>query len=83
MDRMLLCCGVEVGRCCLLLCRAKRPVERVTSLQRLCERELARSLVEPRTVLQVLDFADAAGSKMLRAHCLGVRRALICPSSKS
>ncbi|KAK9837376.1 hypothetical protein WJX84_002537, partial [Apatococcus fuscideae] len=52
--------------------RAKRPVERVTSLQRLCERELARSLVEPRTVLQVLDFADAAGSKMLRAHCLGV-----------
>lgn len=59
------------------LCRrSRKPSEGVASLQRLCERELALNMVEPRTVLQVLDFADAAGSKMLRAHCLGVRMSL-------
>ncbi len=61
----------------LTLCRSSKPLVGMASLQRLCERELARSLVEPRTVLQVLDFADAAGSNMLRAHCLGVSILLI------
>ena len=55
-----------------------RNPDKIISLQRLCERELACNMVEPRTVLQVLEFADAAGSKMLRAHCLGVGCPLHC-----
>lgn len=46
----------------------------VYALQRLCERCVANHLVEPRTVLQVLEFADAAGSLALRQHCIGVRK---------
>ena len=42
------------------------------SLQRLCERCVAVNMVEPRTVLEVLEFADAAGSLALRQHCAGV-----------
>ena len=45
----------------------------VQTLQRLCERCVAHSLVEPRTVLQVLEFADAAGSMALRQHCAEVQ----------
>ena len=44
----------------------------VSSLQRLCERSVARSLVEPRTALALLEYADAAGAEMLRQHCIAV-----------
>ena len=44
------------------------------SLQRLCERRVARTIVEPRTVLQVLQYADAAGAQVLRKHCMQVGR---------
>eukprot|EP00887_Chlorella_sp_A99_P006446 scaffold3.g6446.t1 len=42
------------------------------SLQRMCEEVVARHLVEPRTALQVLEYADVAGASMLRAYCLSV-----------
>ena len=45
----------------------------VWSLQRLCEICVAVQLVEPRSVLQVLEYADAAGADSLKHHCLGVR----------
>ena len=45
------------------------------SLQRLCERSVATHLVEPRTALAVLEFADAAGAELLRQHCIAVRPA--------
>jgi len=44
-----------------------------STLQRLCEKTVASSLVEPRTVLPVLEFADAAGSQALKQHCIRVR----------
>lgn len=40
------------------------------SLQRACERAVARQLVEPRSVCGVLLYADAAGASMLRRYCL-------------
>ncbi len=40
------------------------------TLQRVCERAVARELVEPRSVCGVLLYADAAGAGMLRQHCL-------------
>lgn len=40
------------------------------TLQRVCERAVARELVEPRSVCGVLQYADAAGAGMLRQHCL-------------
>ncbi len=43
------------------------------SLQRLCERAVAVHLVEPRTALAVLEYADAAGAELLRQHCIAVR----------
>ncbi|EIE21610.1 RCC1/BLIP-II [Coccomyxa subellipsoidea C-169] len=42
------------------------------SLQRLCERTVARHMVEPRSALALLQFADAAGAELLRQHCLAV-----------
>jgi len=42
----------------------------VPSLQRACERAVARELVEPRSVCGVLLYADAAGATMLRRYCL-------------
>ncbi|KAL4458643.1 hypothetical protein ABPG75_013508 [Micractinium tetrahymenae] len=42
------------------------------SLQRICEEEVARRLVDPRTCLQVLEYADVAGAETLRAYCLSV-----------
>lgn len=44
----------------------------VASLQRLCEREVALSLVEPRTVCDVLQYADASDAGELRRHCLAM-----------
>lgn len=44
----------------------------VPSLQRACERAVARQLVEPRSVCGVLQYADAAGATMLRHYCLAV-----------
>lgn len=45
----------------------------IVSLQRLCERTVARHMVEPRSALALLQFADAAGAELLRQHCLAVR----------
>lgn len=42
------------------------------SLQQLCERTVARHMVEPRSTLALLEFADAAGAELLRQHCLAV-----------
>jgi SpoU rRNA methylase family enzyme len=44
----------------------------VPSLQKLCERTVARHMVEPRSALALLEFADAAGADLLRQHCLAV-----------
>ena len=44
----------------------------VPSLQRICEEEVARRLVDPRTCLPVLEYADVAGAEVLRAYCLAV-----------
>ena len=44
----------------------------VPSLQRLCERSVAQRLVELRTVLQVMEYADAAGAEVLRQYCMAV-----------
>ena len=45
----------------------------IPSLQRLCERSLAESAVEPRTCLQIMEYADACGAEVLKQFCLGVR----------
>ncbi len=45
----------------------------MVSLQRLCERTVARHMVEPRSALALLQFADAAGAELLRQYCLAVR----------
>ena len=42
----------------------------VPTLQRLCEATVAEHLVEPRTALQLLEFADAAGAHALFEHAL-------------
>lgn len=44
----------------------------VPTLQRLCEQTVARHMVEPRTALALLEFADAAGAQLLRQHSLAV-----------
>ena len=41
-------------------------------LQRLCEEAVARELVDPRTALEVLEYADLAGASVLRAYCIAV-----------
>ena len=43
------------------------------TLQRLCERSLAQHAVEPRTCLQIMEYADACGAEVLKQFCLGVR----------
>ena len=50
----------------------------VPSLQWLCERSVAINLVEPRTALQLAEFAEAAGAAQLRLHCIGVQAWLSC-----
>ena len=42
------------------------------TLQRLCESAVARRMVEPRSALALLEFADAAGAQLLRQHSLAV-----------
>lgn len=42
------------------------------TLQCCCEEVVASSMVDPRTVLQVLEYADAAGAESLKAYCLAV-----------
>ncbi|KAK9788862.1 hypothetical protein WJX73_003208 [Symbiochloris irregularis] len=44
----------------------------VPSLQRMCEACVADHLAEPRTALQLLEFADAAGARALFEHALMV-----------
>ncbi|KAK9908199.1 hypothetical protein WJX75_004163 [Coccomyxa subellipsoidea] len=51
---------------------ARRQAGGPASLQRLCERTVARHMVEPRSALALLQFADAAGAELLRQHCLAV-----------
>ncbi|CAL8469414.1 g8955 [Coccomyxa elongata] len=51
---------------------AGRQLGGIVSLQRLCERTVARHMVEPRSALALLQFADAAGAELLRQHCLAV-----------
>ena len=56
-------------------CKGRRDaVEGVASLHRICERAVAAQCVEPRTVCDVLDWADAADAALLRHHCLVRRR---------
>ena len=50
----------------------------VPTLQRLCERTVARHMVEPRSALALLEFADAAGAQLLRQHSLAVSCLLLC-----
>ena len=58
------------------LCRPSSGVEGrqcgVPTLQRLCESAVARRMVEPRSALALLEFADAAGAQLLRQHSLAV-----------
>ena len=61
------------------LCRASEchqaeglKADSLPSLQRLCERSLAESAVEPRTCLQIMEYADACGAEVLKQFCLGV-----------
>lgn len=42
----------------------------VTVLQVIAQKVVARELVEPRTALPVLEYADAAGAALLRTFCL-------------
>jgi len=42
------------------------------ALQAICEAAVAQQLVDPRTALQVLEYADVAGAQQLRAYCLAV-----------
>ena len=44
----------------------------MSSLQRLCERSLAEHDVEPRTCLQIMEYADACGAEVLKQFCLAV-----------
>ena len=57
---------------------ARRQAGGPASLQRLCERTVARHMVEPRSALALLQFADAAGAELLRQHCLAVSASLLC-----
>ncbi len=42
------------------------------SLQQLCEETVAQMLVDPRTALQILEYADLAGAEVLKSYCLSV-----------
>ena len=53
----------------------------VPTLQRLCEQTVARQMVEPRSALALLEFADAAGAQLLRQHSLAVSHPLLCMRS--
>ncbi|GIL45680.1 hypothetical protein Vafri_2878 [Volvox africanus] len=44
----------------------------VPSLQVLCQRVVAAELVDPRTALPILEYADVAGAMLLRCYCLAV-----------
>lgn len=44
----------------------------VESLQLICQRAVATDLVEPRTVLPILEYADVAGAQLLRSYCMAV-----------
>ncbi len=44
----------------------------VPSLQQLCEEAVAQMLVDPRTALQILEYADLAGAEVLKSYCLAV-----------
>ena len=50
------------------------------TLQRLCEQTVARQMVEPRSALALLEFADAAGAQLLRQHSLAVRNPFFAQS---
>ena len=56
--------------------KAQQPGRGVSSLQELCEQNVAKRLLEPRTCLQLLEFADAAGARMLFRACMTVRKYL-------
>jgi hypothetical protein len=45
----------------------------VPSLQTVCQRAVAVHLVEPRTALQLLEYAELAGSEELAVFCKQVR----------
>eukprot|EP00884_Botryococcus_braunii_P008274 jgi/Botrbrau1/17448/Bobra.0054s0037.1 len=45
---------------------------KVASLQRLCEETVARTLVDPRSAVHILEFADTAGAHTLKHFCLSV-----------
>lgn len=49
----------------------------MASLQRLCERSLAEHDVEPRTCLQIMEYADACGAEVLKQYCLAVSLATV------
>lgn len=65
----------EVARAALLASGAAGEAARgaVPSLQTLCQRSVAEHLVEPRTALQLLEYAELAGSDQLAAFCKQVR----------
>ncbi|GIL71989.1 hypothetical protein Vretifemale_2403, partial [Volvox reticuliferus] len=42
----------------------------VSSLQVLCQRVVAAQLVDPRTTLPILEYADVAGAMLLRCYCV-------------
>lgn len=42
------------------------------SLQQLCEEAVGQMLVDPRTALQILEYADLAGAEVLKSYCLAV-----------
>ena len=70
----------------LPICRASEyyqaealKADSIPSLQRLCERSLAESAVEPRTCLQIMEYADACGAEVLKQFCLGVLPSAVLP----
>lgn len=42
----------------------------VDNLQTIAQKAVAQQLVEPRTVLSLLEYADACGTALLRAYCI-------------
>ena len=51
--------------------------DKLPTLQRLCERSIAEHLVEPRTCLQIMEYADASGAEVLKQFCCGVRSCVL------
>ncbi|KXZ47089.1 hypothetical protein GPECTOR_38g326 [Gonium pectorale] len=45
---------------------------RVAAVAVLCQRAVATQLVEPRTALPLLEYADVAGAALLRCYCMAV-----------